>query len=225
MKMILASGSPRRRAILEQIDVRFLICPAKGEEETKETEPAKVVEALSRKKAEEIADAIISGKLKSYGNEEIWEDQNGDPEECLVIGADTVVSFEDKILGKPKDEEDAKQMLKMLQGKTHVVYSGVTCVQIKLGFKKEVTFSEGTEVEFYPMSDDEIKTYVATGEPMDKAGAYAIQGKFAAFVRQIHGDYYNVMGLPLAHMIHSLSDWGIDLLKPEEGRKRRFGIL
>ena len=75
------------------------------------------------------------------------------------------------------------------------------------------------------MSDDEIKTYVATGEPMDKAGAYAIQGKFAAFVKQIHGDYYNVMGLPLAHMIHSLSDWGIDLLKPEEGRRKRFGIL
>ncbi len=221
MKTILASGSPRRRAILEQIGIRFLVLPAKGEELTTETEPAKVVEALSRKKAEEIADAILSGKLKSYGNEEIWEDRNGDAEECLVIGADTVVSYEDKILGKPKDVGEAKTMLTALQGRSHIVYSGVTCIQIKLGFKKEFTFSEGTEVEFYPMTPEEIEYYVETGEPMDKAGAYAIQGKFAPYVKQIHGDYYNVMGLPLAHMIHGLAAWGIDLIRltPGKGRK------
>ena len=170
---------------------------------------------------EEIADAILSGKLKSYGNEEIWEDRNGDAEECLVIGADTVVSYEDKILGKPKDVGEAKTMLTALQGRSHIVYSGVTCIQIKLGFKKEFTFSEGTEVEFYPMTPEEIEYYVETGEPMDKAGAYAIQGKFAPYVKQIHGDYYNVMGLPLAHMIHGLAAWGIDLIRltPGKGRK------
>ena len=220
MKMILASGSPRRRAILEQIGIRFFVMPAQGEEITNETEPSKVVESLARKKAEEIADAILSGKLKSYGNEEIWEDKNGDPEECLVIGADTVVSFEEKILGKPKDEEDAFQMLMALQGKRHTVYSGVTCILIKLGFKKEFTFSEGTAVEFYPMTEEEIRRYISTEEPMDKAGAYAIQGKFAPYVKQIEGDYYNVMGLPLAHMVHGLSGWGIDLLRMYEKKKK-----
>lgn len=188
LKIILASASPRRRELLQQIGLQFEVNPASGEELITETDPALVVEELSRQKAMEIA-----GKVKEDG---------------IIIGADTIVTFKNKIMGKPRDEEDASQMLSQLSGKSHKVYTGVTAIKIENEASEIITFSESTEVVFYPVDKEEIYAYISTKEPMDKAGAYGIQGKGAAFVKEIHGDYNNVVGLPLARLYQEvLKKW------------------
>ena len=118
-----------------------------------------------------------------------------------VIGADTVVALGNEIMGKPENEQDAFDMLKKLSGKTHTVLTGV-CV---ISPDKQINFYEKTEVEFYPLGDDEIRQYIASGEPMDKAGAYGIQEKGAMFVKRINGDFYNVVGLPVARLARELN--------------------
>jgi septum formation protein len=179
-QLILASGSPRRKEILEQVGISFEVMKSDVEEVITKTDPAEIVMELSRQKAED-----VFGKLD-------------DP--AIVLGADTVVAYDGKILGKPEDEEDAKAMLRMLSGKKHSVFTGVTLVS-KKGIE---SFYEETLVEFYPMNEEEIEAYVLSGEPMDKAGAYGIQGKAAAFIKGIQGDYYNVVGLPIAKVIINL---------------------
>ena len=129
----------------------------------------------------------------------------------LVIGADTVVAFQDSILGKPADAAMARDMLLRLQGNTHQVYTGVTLLLRQGGTVTQKSFYEKTEVVFYPMTGEEIDAYVRTGEPMDKAGAYGIQGKSAVFVEKIDGDYSNVVGLPLARLYQELKQMGIDI--------------
>ena len=129
----------------------------------------------------------------------------------LVIGSDTVVVFENMILGKPHDIEDAVNTLKKLQGNTHQVYTGVSILEKKNGVWTEHTFYESTDVTFYPVSDEEIRAYVATGEPMDKAGSYGIQGIFGIYVRGICGDYNNVVGLPVARLFYEMKKSEIDL--------------
>ncbi|MCR2023760.1 Maf family protein, partial [Blautia pseudococcoides] len=126
-------------------------------------------------------------------------------------GADTVVAFQDSILGKPADVCMARDMLERLQGNTHQVYTGVTLFLRQDGVETEKSFFEKTEVVFYPMSEQEIDAYVRTGEPMDKAGAYGIQGRSAVFVEKIDGDYSNVVGLPLARLYQELKHMGIDI--------------
>lgn len=191
-RLILASGSPRRKELLEQIGLTFEICAACGEEKVTGTIPAQIVETLSAQKAAEVA--------QRYENQE---------EEVVVIGADTLVAYGDRVLGKPENEKHAKEMLGMLQGKTHQVYTGVTLIRC-IGNEKEVhTFSEKTEVTMYEMSEKEIADYVSTGEPMDKAGAYAIQGKCALYVKGICGDYNNVVGLPVARLMHEMKKLNI----------------
>ncbi len=205
-QIILASGSPRRKELLEQMGLVFEVCPAKGEEVITTTVPSDVVLELSKQKAEEVAGGILS-----------WM-ENGCkkdlrcPQDVLVIGADTVVAFEGNILGKPKDEADAKHMLSMLSGKLHSVFTGVTFVFIdKSGKTGEYTFYEKTDVTMYEMSEKEIDGYIASGEPMDKAGAYGIQGKGAIYIREIAGDFYNVMGLPIGKLYQELRKLGIDI--------------
>ena len=179
--MILASQSPRRRELLSLITEDFRIIPAKGEEILPEgISPKEAVILLSQQKAEEI--------YREYKNE-------------TIIAADTVVAAEGQILGKPQDEQDAADMLKMLSGKSHSVFTGV-CIISPTGEMK--SFAEETTVEFYPLSDEEIDAYVASGEPMDKAGAYGIQDKGALLVKEIKGDYYNVMGLPVGRLYREL---------------------
>lgn len=188
LKIILASASPRRRELLQQIGLQFEVKPASGEEIITETEPSLIVEELARQKAVEIADNII--------------------EDGIIIGADTIVTFENKIMGKPSDEKNAAQMLSQLSGKSHKVYTGVTAIKSVCKEREIITFSESTEVVFYPADTVEIWEYISTGEPMDKAGAYGIQGKGAAFVKEIHGDYNNVVGLPLARLYQEvLKKW------------------
>ena len=150
-----------------------------GEEIISTEDPARAVSELSRQKAEAV----------------LLRAEDGD----TVIGADTVVALEGRILGKPADEADAFRMLRMLQGRDHAVYTGVTILKKNSG-TAPVTFAERTAVHVLPMSDEEIRAYIATGEPMDKAGAYGIQGRFAVYVAGIEGDYQNVVGLPVSRL-------------------------
>lgn len=197
-RIVLASASPRRRELLSQIGVEFEVKPADGEEQIISTEPSKVVEELSGQKAMFTAKAL--------------EKENGHvPEGCIVLGADTIVSYEGRILGKPSDKEDAIQMLSMLQGNTHQVYTGVTVLKEKQGSWKFHTFFECTDVIFYPVTREEIVEYVNSGDPMDKAGSYGIQGAWGAYVKGIRGDYNNVVGLPVARLIYETKKIGINL--------------
>lgn len=193
VKYILASNSPRRRELLEQAGICFEISPAQGEEISTGDLPADIVEELSRKKATEVAQRY----LRKYENDTV-----------VIIGADTVVACQGEIMGKPRDQADASAMLAKLQGGTHQVYTGVTFIVLEQGQgergQKVVTFHERTDVSMYPMTPEQIAAYVATGEPMDKAGAYAIQGKCAVHIKGINGDYNNVVGLPVARMVHEL---------------------
>ncbi len=184
MRVILASASPRRKELLGQLGMDFEICVSNVEEKITQSMPNLVVEELSAQKARDV-----------------FEKQQGD---VLVIGADTIVAMGDRILGKPGDEETAKDMLHMLQGEVHQVYTGVTIMKREGERESQITFSEGTSVSFYPMTDEEINWYVSTLEPMDKAGAYGIQGLGARFVKKIEGDYNNVVGLPIARLYQEL---------------------
>lgn len=203
-QIILASASPRRKELLEQIGISFDICPAKGEEVITKKIPHEVVQELASQKAKEIA-----GMVKAY--EETHEELMT-PQDIMVIGADTIVAYDNQILGKPKDEEDAFRMLSMLSGNTHSVYTGVSIILLaESGKAGEITFYEKTDVIMRQMDEEEIRRYIATGEPMDKAGAYGIQGKCAIYIDKIDGDYNNVVGLPIAAIYRELKKLGIDI--------------
>ena len=185
-KLVLASASPRRQELIQLLGLRAEIHPSGIAEDVTEADPSLLVQKLAFRKAEDVA--------KQY------------PKDYLVVGADTVVFFEDRILGKPKSEEDAYRMLSALSGRTHRVYTGVS-----LHFQgKKMGFYEKTEVQFARLTEREIWDYIESKEPMDKAGAYGIQGRFAPFVKGIAGDYYNVMGLPLARLYQALKFLGAE---------------
>lgn len=179
-KIILASASPRRRELLTQIGLKFEVMPSHKEEDMRGNRPAHVVMGLAADKAGDIF-AQVGG---------------ADQPDVLVIGADTIVALDNIILGKPKDEEDALKMLQFLQGKTHQVYTGVCMMTADM----TQMFYEKTDVVMYPADEEQLREYVQTGEPMDKAGSYAIQGRGSVFIREIHGDYSNVVGLPVAQI-------------------------
>lgn len=181
MKIILASASPRRKELLTLAGIEYDVIVSQCEETLPEgITPDKAVEELARQKAEDVFS------------------RNSD---ALIIAADTVVALGNTILGKPKDEEDAFNMLSSLSGRRHTVFTGV-CIRTK---DKTDIFHVATEVEFYDLTEKEIRDYIATKEPMDKAGAYGIQGKGFVLVKGIHGDYFNVVGLPLAETVRHLN--------------------
>jgi len=182
---VLASGSPRRKELLGQLGLDFEISSAHGEELITKSEPSDIVLELSLQKAKEVA--------QRYAGKEV-----------VVIGADTIVAYDGAIMGKPRDEAHAREMLTALQGNTHQVYTGVALITLSGAGQQVQQFYEKTDVMMYPMTQDEIARYVATGEPMDKAGAYAIQGGCAPFIRGICGDYNNVVGLPIARLYQEL---------------------
>lgn len=213
--LILASGSPRRKEILERQGLDFEVVKSTCEEKTDETEPAEVVKQLSKDKALDVKE-----KLKGWNEKmmkELSEQYGGildandvaPDHKTLVLAADTVVSIDGEILGKPGSEEEAMEMLRMLQGKVHQVYTGVTVIDLEN--EVDLSFSECTKVELYPMDTSEIIRYIGTGEPMDKAGSYGIQGCFAVHVKGIEGDYDNVVGLPIARLYQELRRAGIKL--------------
>lgn len=182
--IVLASASPRRKELLHQAGIQFDIIISNVKEVITKTDPAGVVEELSSQKARAVAQKVKDG--------------------TIVIGADTVVALDGKILGKPADVPEAVDMLRALQGRTHQVYTGVTLLEKRNGSERVCTFSECTQVEMYPVSEEEINAYVATGGPMDKAGAYGIQGRAGVFVKRITGDYNNVVGLPIARLYQEM---------------------
>ena len=190
--IVLASASPRRRELLSQAGFEFDVIPSKGEEIITKEHPAEVVEKLSLQKAREVAERILSG------SEEIRDFS-------VVIGADTVVAANHRILGKPADRDDARRMITELQGNVHQVYTGVTLiVKDPDGGLRAATFHECTDVDVCGMTMEEIEDYISTREPYDKAGAYGIQGSFGIYIRAIRGCYYNVVGLPISRLYHEL---------------------
>ena len=189
MKLILASQSPRRRELLERMGLDFtVISPQIDEDAFTDPDPAALVCTLSREKALAVA-------------------REQDPD-VLVVAADTVVVLDGQALGKPGDEAGAAAMLAALSGRSHEVYTGVTVCR----GDRAVTEAKRTEVTFRPLSREEIRSYVATGEPMDKAGAYGIQGFGALLVEGIRGDYFNVVGLPVCRLGRMLAGFGVDCL-------------
>ena len=191
MNIILASNSPRRRELLERVGLTGFTVAAPNVDESVEPglSPADTVEELSLRKAKAAA--------RSFGPDD------------LMIAADTVVALDADVLGKPRDEDDAFAMLSALSGREHRVYTGITVLR----GDKTVTQHEVTAVTFRELSPDEIRGYIATGEPMDKAGAYGIQGVGALLVSGIRGDYSNVMGLPVFRLGQILREFGLDLLQ------------
>lgn len=190
MKIILASKSPRRKELLSQVGYTYECVVSEKEENTDAVQPSDVVKELSQQKAEDVC-----AKIEKEGQME---------EDCLVIGADTIVAKDSEIFGKPKDTEDARRMLSALQGREHSVWTGVTLIYLRDGKKKKKVFAEETKVHMYSMSEQEIEEYIRTKEPEDKAGAYAIQGYAAKFIKKIDGDYNNVVGLPVARIYQEL---------------------
>ena len=189
MKIYLASASPRRKEILKQVGISFKVVPSTVEEHVTSTEPHKVVEELSYQKAVDVC-----GKLSETKDEDF-----------VVIGADTVVACWGEILGKPKDKQDATDMLQKLSGQSHQVYTGVTIAWKYKGTPAMFhTFHECTDVTRYSVSEEDIEAYVSSLEPMDKAGAYALQGGYAKHIQGICGDYYNVVGLPIGRLYQEL---------------------
>ena len=191
-RIILASQSPRRRELLAQIGVSFTVEVSDTDENVSGTDPAAIVQELARRKALAVASHHAG-------------------EAVTVIGADTIVVYEGEILGKPKDPDDARRMLRELSGNAHQVYTGVCVIDMSSDRNREhtkdlrpdnreISFAERTDVFVAPLTDAEIDAYIKTGEPFDKAGSYGIQGTFARHIEKIEGDYTNVVGLPVGRL-------------------------
>ncbi len=182
--LILASASPRRQELLRQIGLKFQVVPADVDEQSQGETPVQTVKELARRKAYYVAEQVRN--------------------DGCILGADTVVVFEGRIMGKPSDREEAVSMLSSLQGNTHSVFTGVCAVKKQGKEIQEILFAEETKVTIYKMEMWEIETYADTLEPMDKAGAYGIQGIFAKYIQCIQGDYNNVVGLPVSRIYQEI---------------------
>ncbi len=186
MEIILASKSPRRVELLAKITKDFSVIPSEKEETFAEgTPPHTVVEMLAHQKADDI---------------------HSQHKNSCVIGADTIVVCDGEILGKPTNEQDARRMLRKISGKIHTVYTGVAVVTANTS----KVFHNATQVKFLPLSDSKINEYIASGEPMDKAGAYGIQERGSLFVESISGDYFSVMGLPISQLALAMEEIGVN---------------
>lgn len=190
-KIILASQSPRRKALLKQVGLNFEVIVSNFEEKIEYSlKPEELAEKFSLQKAKDVA-----RKQKN----------------AIIIAADTLVVFNNEILGKPKTPEKARQMLKKLSGRSHLVITGFTIIDTKSG--KTVTKSVKSKVYFKKLTNQEISSYVATGEPLDKAGAYAVQEKGGLFVEKIEGDFLNIVGLPISNLVKELKKFGVSSTK------------
>ncbi len=194
--IILASASPRRSELMQQANFNFsfTIIPSTIEETMISDTPDKIVEDLAFQKAN---DVYHSFKTTTTA------------QDFLVIGADTVVCYNGEILGKPEDEQEAFDMLKLLSDRTHQVYTGIALLHYSEGVKHSYLFNEKTDVIFHAINDYELKEYIATKDSLDKAGAYGIQGSFAKHIKGINGDYNNVVGLPISRLYQELKKMGI----------------
>ncbi len=246
-KIILASASPRRKELLNQIGISFEICPSTCDEAVEFSTPEKMVQDLSRMKAEDVWEKVEAERKNDCDRKQVLiigadtivvsGGEEEAEEECGVEGHDkkrhrslidlisqnsaridlkeencpgkskTPLKPDPEVLGKPKDEADALRMLTSLQGRKHRVFTGVTFIYLDENDQKRThSFYEKTDVFLYPMTQEEILSYIRSGDPMDKAGAYGIQGPFAAYVRGIIGDYNNVVGLPVGRVFQELKE-------------------
>lgn len=190
MKIILASGSPRRRELMEEAGIPFEIVVSDADE-TITGEPQEQVRALAIRKAKAVRPLVES--------------------EAIIVAADTLVAAGGQVLSKPVDEQEAFEMLKMLEAQGHTVYTGVALIKTGGAEDELLSFVEGTDVFFRPISDDEINAYIATGEPFDKAGGYGIQEGAGCFVERIYGEYTTVVGLPMPQLICALRKLGFQM--------------
>lgn len=213
-RIILGSASPRRRELLSQIGVDFEVKVSNKEEIYTSDIPEEIVKELALMKAENVASEMEEEKADAAASSGTAGAEAADADgaaggrlrDTVIIGADTIVVLDDKILGKPADEKDAARMLRNLQGRCHEVYTGVAMLDYdSRGEKRTTVHAVGTKVYVNPMTKEEIDSYIAAGEPMDKAGAYGIQGRFAAYIDRIDGDYYNVVGLPVSYVYGELA--------------------
>jgi septum formation protein len=189
MRLVLASASPRRAEILAAAGIQFEICPAQVDESPVSGEaPKQLVERLAKAKAESVARELANEK------------------DVIILGADTTVVLDGQILGKPKNADDARAMLRTLRDHEHQVITGFSIIRISDGPRQ--TGSETTRVWFSPMTDQEVDAYVLTGKPLGKAGAYAIQGLAARYIPRIEGCYFNVVGLPISRIWKALTELG-----------------
>lgn len=204
MKIILASKSPRRREILEHLGLKVNIMVSGADESGVHfTDPGELTEKLSLIKAQ----AVLPEALVKYGND------------SLIIASDTVVYAGKEILGKPKDPEDARRMLRLLSGRPHSVVSGIAVLYCG----KTVVSHETTSVSFRTLSDSDIERYIASGEPFDKAGGYGIQDSASVFIERIEGDYFNVVGLPVYRLFSVLKEsFGIELFDLQNEKTTRI---
>ena len=188
MRYILASKSPRRQELLARTGLEFEVIPSDMDEIITKEIPSDVVMELAEQKAKSVYDSLDN------------------PSDVTVIGSDTIVVYKDEILGKPIDKQDAYDMLSMLADRTHQVYTGVSLIINKNGNLTEKTFFEKTDVTFYPVYKEDLRRYVESGDPLDKAGSYGIQGDFSIHIKEIHGDYNNVVGLPIGRLYQELKN-------------------
>ncbi|KKR21095.1 MAG: Septum formation protein Maf [Parcubacteria group bacterium GW2011_GWE2_39_37] len=186
-KIILASGSPRRKQLLEQIGLQFEVRPSEYEEDMSlMTDPFALVKFLALKKAEDVA--------RHY-------------EDAIIIAADTFVIYDGKFLGKPKDKEEAKKMLETLSGQFNTIVTGFAVIDCKTG--QVINEFDQAKVKMIELTGQEIDQYIATGQPLDKAGAYGVQGMGALIIERVEGDYNNILGLPLARLYSVLKEFGV----------------
>ncbi len=210
-RYVLASQSPRRQELLKKLGISFDVMPSEGPESSDKTDPQEYVMDLAAHKAEEIlfrcrTEAAKGPESSNWGHPANAGSAGKKYTRTVIIGSDTIVVCDGRILGKPVDEDDARRMLHMLSGRTHQVYTGVAVIADSAEGSKLIPFYEKTDVSFYPLTDEEIDHYIASSDPMDKAGAYGIQGIFAPYVRAICGDYNCVVGFPLARLYHELKN-------------------
>ncbi|MCL2217304.1 MAG: Maf family protein [Defluviitaleaceae bacterium] len=221
MRIILASGSPRRRQLMELAGIPCEIIVSNADE-TVSGPPDKQVRELALRKAYAVADLLHS--QASTGKASTWGDSDKDFAEAVILAADTLVYIDGQVLGKPQDFAEAFAMLKSLSGRKHTVYTGVALLkfsgmtdlnspstespEIK---SSETVFADSTDVFFHTLTDEEIRAYIATGEPFDKAGAYGVQERGAVLVDRVEGDFYTVVGLPISKVFRALSEMGCDV--------------
>jgi septum formation protein len=194
-KLVLASASPRRQELISLLGLPVRILPSRVDEDTPDHwSPSQIVEGLSARKAFAVKEELLS---------------TDDDDSCIIVGSDTIVVLNGKVMGKPRDVREAEQMLRQLAGETHEVYTGVTCFRVTDA--KTVTTHRITKVKMRNLTSDQISRYVATGEPMDKAGAYGIQEIGSLLVESIEGCYFNVVGLPVSLLAIMLEQFGVTI--------------
>lgn len=205
--IILGSGSPRRRELLSQGGYKYIVIKSMCDEDTEVLAPSEYVMTLAKRKADDVFARITMDRSLLLNDPDAVSTFGPLTSDTpfIVIGADTVVSLNGRILGKPHDHNDAYNTLSSLSGQTHNVYTGVSIAYFDGHSGHSKTFYESTQVTFYPMTPEEISWYISTGDVDDKAGSYGIQTQGGLFIKKIEGDYNNVVGLPLSRLYHELN--------------------